>query len=73
MVEFKYSKTFRLFSSRSKENQYVMVEFLVFEILLFLIEFYFNKDFFFFFLVKFMFTLLIMFHVGSFWSPFLSV
>lgn len=45
-MEFKYSKNFRPFSLRSKENRYVMVEFLVFEILLFLIEFYFNKAFF---------------------------
>ena len=37
-------KHFRPFSLRSRENQRVMVEFLVFEILLFLIEFYFNKE-----------------------------
>ena len=38
-------KHFRPFSLRSRENQHVMVEFLVFEILLFLIEFYFNQEF----------------------------
>lgn len=57
MVKLEYSKKFRPFSLRSKENQYIMVEFLTFEIL-FLIEFYFNKEF---FGVKIMFTLLIIF------------
>lgn len=45
MVKFKYSKKFRPLSLRSKENQYIMVEFLIFEIL-FLIKFYFNKELF---------------------------
>lgn len=43
-----------------------MVEFLIFEIL-FLIEFYFNKEF---FGVKIMFTLLIIFHIEIFCLPF---
>lgn len=67
-MKFKYSENFRLFSLRSKENRYVMVEFLVFEILLFLIEFYFNKAF----LVRLIFTLLIIFHIG-FLSSFLPI
>lgn len=62
MVKFEYFKKFRPFSLRSKENQYIMVEFLIFEIL-FLIEFYFNKEF---FGVKIMFTLLIIFHIEIF-------